>query len=122
VCGFQNIYEVAKGLKFLEGKQIIHFGDVDPAGLMIADILLKEHPFATFYPDIDTIKALVNDFGKFSTAERDYDEHALSSNMLKEIANFMKSYGKIRIEQEAITSLILQGMINIPEWVNIKQV
>jgi hypothetical protein len=101
---------------------IIHFGDVDPAGLMIADILLREHCNASFYPDINTIKSLKDSFNLFTTAERDYDENSVTSPLLKDIACFMKQFGRIRIEQEAIASLILQGKIKMPEWVNKKQV
>lgn len=120
VGGFQNIFEVAINVKQFTDKTITHFGDIDPSGLIIADILIRENKNATFYPDIDTIKLLKDSFGLFTTAERDYDENSITSPLLKDIAIFMKKFGRIRIEQEAITSLILQGKIKKPEWVNKK--
>jgi hypothetical protein len=117
--GFQNISEISRALKEFNFKQIVHFGDVDPSGLMIADILLSHNKSADFYPDLETIRSVNNMIDKPIFAEKEYDENTLKSQMLKEISNYMKKSGNYRIEQEMVVAFMLQNKIKIPYWCSI---
>ncbi|KAA0256864.1 hypothetical protein FHQ18_12115 [Deferribacter autotrophicus] len=118
--GFQNISEVSRALQPFNDKQIIHFGDVDPSGLMIADILLFNNQAAVFYPDLDTIKSVSIMIENLLPAEKEYNASTLNSSILKEISEYMRNLGNYRIEQELITAFILQNKLRTPDWCSMK--
>ncbi|AEI14590.1 hypothetical protein Flexsi_0929 [Flexistipes sinusarabici DSM 4947] len=115
-AGFQNIGEIGRQLKNSDFGNIIHFGDVDPAGLQIADILMSYITGTSFFPDINTIKKAINNIHTPLYAEKKYETQSLYSDDLREIAEMMTEYGHIRIEQEMIVSLAEKSVINLPAW------
>ncbi|GEM_PF-2856012 len=115
-AGFQNIGEISRQLKDNDFGNIIHFGDVDPAGLQIADILISHIKETSFFPDKNTIEKAIKNLHAPVYAERKYETQSLYSGDLKEIAEMMAEYGHIRIEQEMIVSLAEKGIINLPDW------
>jgi len=115
-AGFQNIGEISRQLKEINCGNVIHFGDVDPAGLQIADILMSHIQKASFFPDKKTIKKIIENIGAPVYAEKRYDTQSLYSDDLKEIAEMMVEFGHIRIEQEMVVSLSEKGVINLPVW------
>lgn len=108
--GFQNTKNLAYWLKG-KSKELIHFGDVDPSGLDIADLILEDS--GRFYPDLDTIKSVLNTDLPF--AEKDYTMR-YKNFQLNEIAKFMKMNNSKRIEQELITNMIIKSKLPKPNW------
>jgi len=115
-AGFQNIGEISRQLKDNDLGNIIHFGDVDPAGLQIADILMSHIKKTSFFPDINTIEKAIKNIHTPVYAEKKYETQSFYSYDLKEIAEMMAEYGHIRIEQEMVVSLAEKGIINLPAW------
>ena len=116
--GFQNISNISSQIKDIGIKKIIHFGDVDPSGLAIADILLSENENATFYPDIITLKEILQIEFTPIFAERKYAVGDFKSEILKDIALLMKNKNHIRIEQEFVLKIWNENLLKIPKWVN----
>jgi len=115
-AGFQNIGEISRQLKDIDCGNVVHFGDVDPAGLQIADILMSRIHKASFFPDKRTVKKIIENIGTPVYAEKKYETQSLYTDDLKEIAEMMTEYGHIRIEQEMVISLSEKGIINLPAW------
>ncbi|WP_303700695.1 Wadjet anti-phage system protein JetD domain-containing protein [Flexistipes sinusarabici] len=116
VAGFQNIGEICRQLRDHDSGNIIHFGDVDPAGLQIADILMSHIAKTSFFPDINNIEKAINNIHTPVYAEKKFETQSLYSDALREIAEIMTEYEHIRIEQEMIVSLAEKGIINLPVW------
>ncbi len=108
--GFQNTKNLSNWLRG-KSKEVVHFGDVDPSGLDIADLILEDS--GSFYPDLDTIKIVVNDDLPF--AEKEYTVK-YKNFQLNEIAQFMKINNSKRIEQELITNMIINAKLPKPDW------
>lgn len=108
--GFQNARILSNWLKS-NNAEIIHFGDVDPSGLDIADLILENS--GTFYPDLTTIKSIFNT--ALPLAEKEYTVK-YKNPQLNEIAEFMKMNNSKRIEQELITNMIIKAKLPKPDW------
>ncbi len=115
-AGFQNIGEISKQLRGSDFENFIHFGDVDPAGLQIADILMSHIAGTSFFPDINTIEKAIKNIHTPVYAEKKYEAQSFYPDDLKDIAAIMAGYNHIRIEQEMIVYLAEKGVINLPVW------
>ncbi|ADR18521.1 DUF7281 domain-containing protein [Calditerrivibrio nitroreducens] len=108
--GFENASKIGEWLKNFDSEKV-HFGDLDPSGLSIAELTIGDN--GKFFPDINIIKLIIQK-DRFQNAERNYQEN-YRNNLLNEIARYMKSYN-LRIEQEYVTNLICSKEIATPEW------
>ncbi len=118
--GFQNISVISNIIsEVMHKKNIIHFGDVDQSGLLIADFVLYNNKKASFYPDINTIQIIKEYIDIDLLPEKPYEPNMLKSSELINIAEYMKSNYKYRIEQEKTVSFILEAKIPPPDWCNL---
>ncbi len=111
--GFHLINSLTAFIKKLEYSNLIHFGDVDLEGLAIFEAFKKNLPELAFYPDIETVKFILDRYERSLPINRQKNNGCEYPHS-KEIADLVKN--GISIEQEFIHSLFYKEVLEKPAW------
>ncbi len=111
--GFHLINSLTAFIKKLKYNNLIHFGDVDTEGLAIFEAFKKNLPELTFYPDIETVRFIIDKF-KDNLPTNKQKADGCEYKHSKEYYDLVKN--GISIEQEFVHSLFYKTILEKPKW------
>jgi len=111
--GFHLINSLTAFIKKLKYNRLIHFGDVDTEGLAIFEAFKKNLPRLTFYPDMETVKFIIDKF-KDSLPLNKQKANGCEFKHTREYYDLVKN--GISIEQEFVHSLFYKKILKKPKW------